>query len=159
MWRGQLSRATVIGVAVATFVVCCVLPIGYLLATTLGSADAYAAALDSRQRGLLYNTALLGVGTAALATAIGAPLGVALARVPLPRKAVIRLFAAAPLVLPPYVVALAWTYFADPQGPFAAVAGDLAAEWIYSLPGAILVLSLVLYPLSMLATEVAMRRI
>jgi iron(III) transport system permease protein len=160
MWQGQLSRTAVIGVAVATFVVCCVLPIGYLLATTLGSADAYAAALDSRQRGLLYNTALLGVGTAALATAIGAPLGVALARVALPRKAVIRLFAAAPLLLPPYVVALAWTYFGSPRGLLAAVAGgDLAAEWTYSLPAAILVLGLVWYPLSMLATEVAMRRI
>jgi iron(III) transport system permease protein len=159
MWRGQFSRATVIDVAVATFVVCCVLPIGYLLATTLGSADAYAAALDSRQRGLLYHTALLGVGTAVLATAIGAPLGVALARVPLPRKAVIRLFVAAPLLLPPYVVALAWTYFGSPRGPFAAFAGDLAAEWTYSLPAAIVVLSLALYPLSMLATEVAMRRV
>ena len=42
--------------------------------------------LDARQRGLLWNTALLGVGTALLATAIGAPLGLALARIDLPRK-------------------------------------------------------------------------
>jgi iron(III) transport system permease protein len=33
------------------------------------------------------------------------------------------------------------------------------AEWTYSLPAAILILSLVLYPLSMLATEVAVRRV
>jgi iron(III) transport system permease protein len=57
-------------------------------------------------------------------------------------------------------VALAWTYFGSPRGLLAAVTGgDLAAEWTYSLPAAIFVLSLVLYPLSMLATEVATRRI
>ena len=110
-----------------------------------------AIALDERQRGLLYNTALLGIGTAPLATAIGAPLGVALARVPLRRKALIRICVASPVLLPPYVVALAWTYLASGRGPFA--------EWIFSLPAAILILSLVLYPLSMLATEVALRRI
>jgi iron(III) transport system permease protein len=36
---------------------------------------------------------------------------------------------------------------------------ELLSAWTYSLPGAILVLSLVFYPVSMLATEVAMRRI
>ena len=35
----------------------------------------------------------------------------------------------------------------------------LAVESTYSLPAAIVVLSFVLYPLSMLATEVALRRI
>jgi iron(III) transport system permease protein len=162
MWRGQLGRTAVIGVAFAALVGCCVLPIGYLLATTLGTGSSpYAAViLDSRQRGLLYNTALLGIGTALLATAIGAPLGVAMARVPLHRKAVIRLVAAAPVVLPPYVVALAWIYLGSNRGVLAALAGgDLVSEWTYSLPAAIVVLSLVLYPLSMLATEVALRRI
>jgi iron(III) transport system permease protein len=36
---------------------------------------------------------------------------------------------------------------------------DLLSEWTYSLPAAVLILSLVFYPLSMLATEGAMRRI
>ena len=133
------------------FVVCCVLPVAYLLATTLGAPGAFAAAvvLDSRQRGLLYNTALLGVGTATLATAIGAPLGIVLARVPLRGRGVVRLLAGAPVLLPPYIVALAWVN----------LGWDRLSEWTYSLPAAIVILSLVLYPLSMLATEVAMRRI
>lgn len=162
MWRGQRSRTIVIGVAVAAFLVCCVLPIAYLLVTTLGTSNGTysAVGLDRRQWGLLYNTALLGIGTALLATAIGAPLGVALARVPLRRKAVIRLIAAAPVLLPPYVVALAWIYLGSARGPLATLtARDLFSEWTYSLPAAIFILSLVLYPLSMLATEVAMRRI
>jgi iron(III) transport system permease protein len=141
----------VIGLAFVAFVVCCVLPVAYLLATTLGAArSAYAAvALDNRQQGLLLNTALLGLGTAALATAIGALLGIVLARVTLRRRGLVRLLLGAPVLLPPYIVALAWVN----------LEWDWLSAWTYSLPAAIVVLSLVLYPLAMLATEVAMRRI
>lgn len=145
MWRWGSGQRIVIGASFAAFTMCCVLPIAYLLATTLGldSATYAALVLDSRQRGLLFNTAMLGTGTALFATAIGAPLGVVLARVPLRGKAVMRLVAAAPVLLPPYIVALAWTYAGNSRGLLAAI----------------LILSLTLYPLSMLATEVAMRRI
>ena len=151
IWRGQHSRTAVIGLAFVAFVVWCALPVAYLLATSLGAASsAYAVvALDTRQQGLLLNTALLGLGTAALATAIGAPLGIVLARVPLRRRGLVRLLVGAPVLLPPYIVALAWVN----------LKWDWLAAWTYSLPAAVVILSLVLYPLSMLATEVAMRRI
>ena len=152
----------VVGSAAVLFVVCCLLPIGYLLLMLPASPDAgYAAVwLDARQRGLLANTALLGLGTALLATAIGAPLGLALARIALPQKTLLRLVLAAPVLLPPYIVALAWTYLGSSRGIVAALAGrDLLSEWTYSVPAAIIVLSVVLYPLAMLATEVAGRRV
>ncbi len=150
-WRGQHSRTAVIGLGFVAFVVCCVLPVAHLLVTTLGAArTGYAGVpLDSRQQGLLLNTALLGIGTAVLATTIGAPLGIVLARVPLRRRSVVRLLAGAPVLLPPYIVALAWVN----------LGWDWLSQWTYSLPAAIVVLSLVLYPLSMLATEGALRRI
>lgn len=161
IWRGWHTRSVVISVAFATFVVCCVLPLAYLLLTTVGATGgAYRIALDSRQRGLLYNTAILGIGTAALATIIGTPLGIVLARVPLRRKALVRLLAGAPVLLPPYILALAWVNFGSSRGLLGQIVGaDVASEWTYSLPAAILILSLVLYPLSMLTTEVALRRV
>jgi iron(III) transport system permease protein len=161
MFRWQSSRTAVVGIAIAVFVVCCVLPVGYLLAASLSGIDASSALwLDARQRGLLFNTALLGLGTALLATAIGAPMGLALARISLRRKAVVRLALAAPVLLPPYIVGLAWTYLGSSTGWLSALPGrELLSAWTYSLPAAILVLSLVFYPVSMLATEVAMRRI
>jgi len=65
MWRWQSSRSAVVGAAIVVFVVCCVLPVGYLLTVSLSSVDAFSALLlDARQRQLLYNTALLGTGTA-----------------------------------------------------------------------------------------------
>ena len=112
MFRWQSSRTAVVGIAIAVFVVCCVLPVGYLLAVSLSGIDAFSAlVLDARQRRLLSNTALLGLGTALLATAIGAPMGLALARISLRRKALLRLALAAPVLLPPYIVGLAWTYW------------------------------------------------
>jgi iron(III) transport system permease protein len=87
-------------------------------------------------------------------------LGLALARIDLPRKTLLRVALAAPVLLPPYIVALAWTYLGSSRGLVAALAGrDLLSDWTYSMPAAILVLSVVFYPLAMLATEVALRRV
>ena len=62
------SRVAVVGLATVVFLVCCVLPVGYLLVVSLTGVEAYPAIVpDARQRRLLYNTALLGTGTAVLA--------------------------------------------------------------------------------------------
>ena len=160
MLRWPSSRTVVVGIAIAVFVVCCVMPVGYLLVSLSGIDATSVLVLDARQRRLLFNTVLLGLGTALLATAIGAPMGFALARISLRRKALLRLALAAPVLLPPYIVGLAWTYLGSSTGWLSALSDrELLSAWTYSLPAAILVLSLVFYPVSMLATEVAMRRI
>ena len=162
MWRWPSSRTIVVATAAVLFAACCLLPIAYLLTVPLGGwpVGGDILSLDSRQQRLLWNTTLLGGGTALLATVIGAPLGVALARVPLRGKALLRVALAVPALLPPYIVALAWTYLGGSRGLVASVIGqDLLSEWTYSLPAAVVVLSLVFYPLSMLATEVALRQI
>jgi ABC-type Fe3+ transport system permease subunit len=93
----------VIGSAVVLFIACCVLPVAYLLTFPLSTGDVSYRALwlDARQQGLLWNTARLGVGTALLATALGAPLGLALARINLRGKTLLRIVLAAPVLLPP----------------------------------------------------------
>jgi iron(III) transport system permease protein len=161
MLRWPSSRTAVVGSAIAVFVVCCVMPVGYLLVVSLSGIDASSAlVLDARQRRLLFNTALLGLGTALLATAIGAPMGFALARISLRRRALLRLALAAPVLLPPYIVGLAWTYLGSSTGWLSALSPrEFLSAWTYGLPAAILVLSLVFYPVSMLATEVAMRHL
>ena len=72
-----------------------------MLGSSLGDSAAtppYAPVAGSTRgnAALLYNTALLGSGTAVLATLIGVPLGVVLARMDLPRKGTVRLALAAP---------------------------------------------------------------
>ncbi len=159
---GPSTRTIVVGLAVVVFAACCLLPIASLVTIPLRSASAVGSvvSLDARQQGLLWNTTLLGVGTAVVATAIGAPLGLVLARVAVPGKPLLRVALAVPVFLPPYIVGLAWTYLGGSRGLVASALGrDFLSEWTYSLPAAIAVLSLVFYPVSMLATEVALRQI
>jgi iron(III) transport system permease protein len=161
MGRWPASRTLVLAAASVVFAACSVLPVAYLVVEVI-RADSPGALLqlDARQRGLLYNTALLGAGAALGATALGAPLGVALARIAIARKGWLRLMLVMPVLLPPYVVGLAWTYLGSDRGFAATLLGpDVVTRWTYSLPAAVLVLSVVFYPLSMLATEVALRRI
>jgi iron(III) transport system permease protein len=165
MWQFSLSRTVVIATAVGIFVAASVWPLAHMVGSALvGSTirdSAYATLLlDARQQRLLYNTTVLGTGTAALASVIGGPLGVALARIDLPWKRTLRVLLAAPMLLPPYVAGLAWVSLGGSAGVVTQIpGGDLLSAWVYSLPGAVIVLALVFYPMSMLATEVAVRRI
>jgi iron(III) transport system permease protein len=149
MWGWRSGRTIAVGIAIAAFGLFCVLPLAYMVAVFLREPGREASPyrdllLDSRQRGLLFNTAILGAGTALTATLVGVPLGVALARVTLPFKPGLRIVLAAPVLLPSYVAGLAWLYLGE-------------SDWMHSLPAGVAVLSIVLYPLSMLMTEAALR--
>jgi iron(III) transport system permease protein len=162
MWPLSSTRSWVIGIAVTVFLISCVLPIAHLfLDLVRGWQDAFGVMLiDARQRRLLSTTAVLGVGTAVVATTIGVPLGIVLARVSLRWKTLLRMLLAAPALMPPYVLGLAWVYFGSTGGLLSTFVGrDIPTGWTYSLPAAVLVLGVVFYPLSMLATEVSLRRI
>jgi iron(III) transport system permease protein len=140
-----------------------VLPIVYMLwlSTTGAGLTHYSRLLaEPRQRELLANSLILAAGSAALATLLGAPLGFLLARANLTGKAVFRIALILPLVIPPYILALAWLYVSGPTGIVARLVGEgVVSGWTYSLAGAVLVLGVSLFPLSMLATEAAALRI
>ena len=140
-------RAVVIGAAITVFVITSVTPLVYMLGMAIGDVPSGVLWLDARQRTLLSNSALVSVGTAVLATILGAPLGFGLARMPLTHRAVVRIVLAAPVLLPPYTVALAWVYL------------GLVPNWTYSVWSAVVVRSLVYYPVVMLATDVALRQV
>jgi iron(III) transport system permease protein len=145
MWGWQKDRTAIVGSSIAAFFLCCVLPISYLFITTAPGwiAQVDSLLLDSRQRRLLWTTTVLGAGAALGAAFVGVPLGVALARTHWRFKALQRLLLVGPMLLPPYVLALAWSFLAGSEGLVPAIA----------------VLSLTYYPIPMLATESALRRI
>jgi iron(III) transport system permease protein len=159
------ARTVVIGLAIAFFVVLCVLPAARMLVlsfvdtnggVTLGNYSRLFA--ESRQRQLMLNSALLGIGASLLATLIGAPLGLLFAHAGFPLKRLLRMALVTPLVIPPYILALSWIYIGGPAGLIAKLFGrDLLSGWTYSLTGAVIVLGAGFYPLAMLATEAAAR--
>ncbi len=148
MWHWRSGRTPVVGTAILAFGLFSLLPSLYALGLAFADIDGLPALLlDARQRRLLLTTAALGLSAAAVAASVGVPLGAILARSTLPAVAAIRACLTAPVLLPPYIVALAWTYLAGHSG------------WMSGLPGAAIVLGLVLYPIPMLATEVAFHRV
>lgn len=161
------ARAIAIGIATTLFIMLCALPVIYMFMVSFIGADGsltfnnYRRLLvESRQRELLLTSTLLGTGAAVLATVIGAPLGLLLARANLPAKRLLRLAFVVPLVIPPYILALAWIYVSGSAGVVAQMIGrDLFSGWTYSLAGTVVVLGISFYPLSMLATEAAARRV
>src|SRR5687767_3389145 len=110
------SRRFVIWTAAGVFIATGILPLGHLIASVSSELPAHALLLDARQRGLLINTVQLATLTAVLATLVGAPLGFGLARAFGRRAALYRVALAAPVLLPPYTVALAWVYVGGSGG-------------------------------------------
>ncbi|MFY9609322.1 MAG: iron ABC transporter permease [Blastocatellia bacterium] len=161
------AKTMALGVAGVLFVAICVLPLIYMLTVSFTGIDggftfdSYGRLLtDARQRELLMNSASLGAATAFVATIVGAPLGLLLARVDLPAKSWLRLALIIPLVLPTHVLGLAWIYISGSTGIAAHLLGrDLLSDSTYSLAGAVAVLSIGFFPLAMLATEAAARRV
>src|SRR5215216_4994470 len=94
----QSTRAIVLGVAIALFVAICVLPVIYMFGVSITDA-AGTLSLDNyrqlftepRRRDLLLTSGLLGSGTAIVATILGTPLGLLLARSDLPAKRLLRM--------------------------------------------------------------------
>ena len=122
-----------------------------MLAGSAGTrpAAAVSALAGERHRELIGQTLLLGCGAALCAAFVGVPLGIALGRCEPGRVQLARFALLVPLVLPSYVLALAWV----------ALAGPRLAAWTYSLPAAIAVLGFSFFPIVMLASEAAVRSV
>src|SRR5215510_7070095 len=117
------SRGAVISVAVGLFIVICVAPVLYMFVISLSDADGrpglenYQRLLsEARQRELLANSVGLGAGSAILAVLIGVPLGLLFAHASFPLKRLLRIVLVVPLVIPPYIVALAWIFIGGSAG-------------------------------------------
>lgn len=161
------SKLISLGALEVLFIAICGLPLIYMLVMSFTGVDGnftitnYGRLLtEERQRELLMNSALLGAATALVATILGAPLGLLLARADLPAKSLMRLALIIPLVLPPYVLGLAWIYFSGSAGIVVHLLGrDPLSDSTYSLAGCVVVLSIGFFPLAMLATEASARRV
>lgn len=161
-----MGRAWVWGGACAIFVIVCVLPTAVMLTGSLTgdvgrwNLEAYRGVLaDARQWQLLTTSMSLGGGAVLVAGALGIPVGVALARgVTAPGRW--RVVTIAPLLVPPYVSAVAWTLAIGPTGPLARVlSAQRLNDWAYSAWAAALVLGVSLSPLVALAVDAALARV
>ena len=110
------------------------------------------------------NSAVIAVGTTAIATVIGVALAWLVARTDLPFRRAFTVLNLIPFFLSPLIGSIAWTYLGDPRvGLINRVARSIGLDGgtlfnIYSLYGIIIVLGLFLSPFVMLLCGAAFRQ-
>lgn len=156
------ARAVVTAVCAALLGAFVVLPLGLVAARGLADgADALSDLARGPGAAALWNSLIVASGAAALALAFGAPLGAALARLPLRGGKVLGTLLVLPLAAPSYVWAMAWIALAAPRGGWlnrlaAALGHPAPLVDIYGLAGIAFVEGLALAPLVLLPTRAAL---
>lgn len=108
------------------------------------------------------NSLVSAVASAAIAVAAGTALALLLDRTDLRGRRVLRLFALTPLLVPPFVGAIAWIGIAGPTGPINKAWTDWFGGplWIiYGGDGVIALLAIHSYPIAYMIVSAALRRI
>lgn len=164
--RGAVRRRTdgVDALVVALWLACgglILLPIGALLVLA-GRGDQLGVVLQGDVLQAGANSLFSATVSALAAVVIGTTFAVLLDRTDLPGRTVLRLLALSPLLMPPFVGAIAWLGIAGPTSPLNLWwRGTFGAPlWsIYGADGVILLLTIHSYPIAMLIVSAALRRI
>lgn len=106
---------------------------------------------------LLTNSFKLSLLTTVFSVCIGLPLGILLAKTDLPFREIFTALFTIPLLLPPYITAISWFDVLKPRD--ALVASGETSQWLFGLPGCVLVLSSTFLPIVMLLTMTSIRAV
>jgi iron(III) transport system permease protein len=130
-------------------------------ATFLLTAAVLLLAASARLRGLLLNTAMLAMGTIAIALPLGAMLGVIIAKVDVPGRRILAWLLAGLLFVPLYVQAAAWNAVLGVGGwvPQALAGDGYAQPWLAGWRGAIWIHAMGAVPWAALMTAASMRTV
>jgi iron(III) transport system permease protein len=146
------------------------LPIAAMLRETVTadggfSLNAYRALLSSEGRlaQLMGHSLQLSLLTASISTLIGVPLGVLLGKTDLPLRGFLTLLFAAPLLVPPYILAVAWFSIVGRTGLLGSELPDPWSQKIssefFGLPGCTFILATAFTPIAMLLTIAFLRTV
>lgn len=119
--------------------------------------------ISGRALVLLGNSFKLALCTSFLATAIGIPVGILLGKTDLPGRGIFALVLSLPLLVPPYITAVAWFGILGKAGILSRFVGAEAGTWtsarLFDLTGCVLVLFSTFLPIIVLMTMVLLRTV
>lgn len=148
-----MQRRLIHGIALTALGILCLLPVLVLFYEGLRTEGVHglrAILLDSRQLGLLWNTTLLGAGTAACCVVVGGGVGFLLSRTDVPSRGLLRIACLAPVVVPPYVMGIAWTELIN---NLHGAGWFLWFPVLSGIPGSVFLLGASLYPIVVVLAE------
>jgi iron(III) transport system permease protein len=156
------SKSTTLVAAGLVLAVVGLLPVCFMILSSVVvdgglSFKNYAEALGNVRTWMLFkNSVVLAALTTAIAGLLGVAMGIILARTDLPlRKSIAGLFVL-PLIFPPYILAVGWFEVLGRTGILSHWIGmgaaELTSRWLFSLPGAVLVLAAAFLPIVLLLT-------
>jgi len=163
-----MEKRLTLSAAVLALVVIGLLPVLAMVAKTFFGAEglsltAYKALSASGKQlmTLMSHSILLSISVTFLATVMGVPLGVLLGRTDLPFRRALTMVLTLPLLIPPYVIAVAWFAVLGSAGMIWHSPGmlELLLSAFFSLYGCIGALSTAFLPIPMLLTIVYVNRI
>lgn len=156
---GGVTTVTLLLWAVCAAVI--LLPLGAVVALTAGGSH-LGVLLQGDVLEAAGNSFVSATASALAAVAIGTGFAILFERTDLPFRRALRLIALTPLLMPPFVGAIAWLGVAGPTSPLNLWWREMFGGplWsIYGADGVIMLLTVHSYPLVMLIVSAALRRI
>ena len=118
---------------------------------------------SGREWRLLFNSLALAGATTLITTLLGVPLGILLTKTDLPLKRFFTILLVIPLLIPSYILAIAWFYCLGRSGFVARVfnesVGILTSNFLFSFPGTLFVMVSVLLPIVIILTMTYLRMV
>lgn len=156
--NGVSALAMVLWIAVAAIVL---VPLGAILVLAF-AGDQFGILLDDEVVQASVNSLVSAIASAAAAVVVGTTFAILLERTDIAGRRALRLLAMTPLLMPPFVGAIAWLGIAGPTAPInlwwrGMFGGPLWS--IYGADGVILLLTVHSYPIVMLIVTAALRRV
>ncbi len=118
---------------------------------------------SKREWVLLFNSLILSGATTLVTVLLGVPLGTLFAKTDLPLKRLFTVLFIIPLIIPSYILAIAWFYFLGSSGiaakMFGAKIGIVTSHFLFGFPGTLFVMVSALLPIVIVLTMTYLRMV
>jgi len=112
---------------------------------------------------LLFNSFTLAGATTLVTVIVGVPLGILLGKTDLPLKRTFAVLFLIPLIIPPYILAIAWFFLLGRSGVTARLLGQevsaITSNLLFGFPGSFFIMVSALLPVVLVLTMVFLRMV
>src|SRR3990167_4271959 len=167
-----MQKKLTLGFFFTLFLVTTVLPIVWMFGNSIYEEGRFSFVyykdifLTQKYGQVISNSLILASITTIVSSFIGVPAGFFLAKISLPLKKYFKICFFIPLIIPSYIIGIAWANLLGKTGflnnvfsQYTLLSPESVSDFIYSIYGVSFILSINLFPVVMLVTEYALKSI